>query len=228
MELDGGIEMTAPMGSAPTGPEPVDCGGGKPSAVARAAGCKAAWAVQCEKCGGEVRRSQRRSGTAYALSCISVYPFRCQRCLKRTFRVHWGRLAVLAGLITGLSLAVTGIVVVCGDTERQEPRPTEASRPAVHSIPPVEAMSNEDVVDLSKVRMNTEIIMKLIRSRPHRFRVDPRSLISLKEAGTADDVIMAIVEVTRSSLGSAAAPQEAAQAEQPREPNAEILQARAR
>ena len=73
--------------------------------------------------------------------------------------------------------------------------------------PPAEiggdVLTNEDLARLVQAQIPSTVMLRLIDGRPHRFRIDPDSLVSLKKDGVSDDVILTVVTVT---LGQPAAP----------------------
>ncbi len=155
--------------------------------------------MQCSGCGGNIRRSRLRTFVSYALSCLSIYPYRCEKCLKRHHRIKWEQAVVMATVALTLTCAIGAVGMrdrfrFMGAQRTLDAQDTGGTR----SQPIANVLSNQDVIALSQVSLRTDVITRLIRTSPHNFTVDPVSLISLKEAGAPDDVIAAIVEVTPS------------------------------
>ena len=59
-----------------------------------------------------------------------------------------------------------------------------------------DTLSNDDIVGLSRAGLNTALIARLILQSPHRFAVDPKSLVALKRAGVQDRVIGLMIDVS--------------------------------
>ncbi|MGD0348684.1 MAG: hypothetical protein ABSA85_18140, partial [Terracidiphilus sp.] len=65
-------------------------------------------------------------------------------------------------------------------------------------------LRNDDIVELSRSGLASEVISKLINKSPHEFDVDAKSLASLKRSGVKDEVIAVIIDVTLSAPPAAA------------------------
>ena len=151
----------------------------------------------CDQCGGEVHRSRRRSFISYALSCFSVYPYRCNQCKARLLRIRWEQTAVLATLLlAGIGAVVATNAKVTAQTWAREHSGKQQELLAARDTSDFSVLGNQEVVALAQAELSPEVITRLVRTTPHTFTVDAQSLIALKKAGTPDDVIAAMVEVT--------------------------------
>ncbi len=171
--------------------------------------------MKCELCKKLVGRTARTSFLDYVKSIIGIYPWRCTHCGKKLYRVHPEQFALVASLcVVGLCVAAVGVAWY--KARHQDPRPRAVgvtgpeqgtSAPSGGGVPqgPVIYMSsilhNEDISEMAAAKMGGDVGVRLIRNSAHSFRVDPRSLIQLKKAGTPDEVIREMIEVTRNQGG---------------------------
>lgn len=170
--------------------------------------------MNCENCGSEMRRSQRASLGSYWMGCLCVFPYRCTHCKRRVNRVHWEQACMFYSVIFAMVLILATGAFWYRARHKQAPRPAavalnldarmpdgsvaqggSAAGPRI-TIRLDNILSNQDIVDLNKANLRADVITRLIRTSPHNFKIDPKALISLKESGTPDDVIAAMIEVT--------------------------------
>ena len=151
----------------------------------------------CDQCGGEVHRSRRRSFISYALSCFSVYPYRCNQCKAKLLRIRWEQTAVLATiLLAGVGAVVATNAKVTAQTWARDHSGRQQELLAARDTSDLSVLNNHEVVALAQAELSPDVITRLVRTTPHTFKVDAQSLIELKKAGTPDEVIAAMVEVT--------------------------------
>ena len=180
--------------------------------------------MTCAKCGGEMRRSQRSSLISYWRGCLCVFPYRCKYCKEQVNKIHWEQATAFYSVLAALFLVLAtggGLYVLKHKSQSQaraaRPVSLEARLPdgtvagdsgqgPKLTIRLENILSNQDIVDLNKAKLRADVITRLIRTTPHNFRVDPKSLIALKESGAPDDVIAALIEVTTPISSSADAP----------------------
>lgn len=62
------------------------------------------------------------------------------------------------------------------------------------------AVSNEDVVKLSKSGMSEEFILEMVKKQPSKLAGEPSKLIELKQAGVSETIIAAIAERAPSAI----------------------------
>jgi hypothetical protein len=68
----------------------------------------------------------------------------------------------------------------------------------------VEVLTNASIVEMSKAGLGHEIILQKIRVTPDKFDISAESLIELKKAGVADDVIALMIARSRASVAAVA------------------------
>ena len=154
----------------------------------------------CSWCaGGRLSRVSRVSFTDYLLSSAGFRPFICVNCKRRTLRADVGQLLLLCLCLPVMLVLGMGLGRLRSGTHH---------RPRVEAMsPPAEiggdVLTNEDLARLVQAQIPSTVMLRLIDGRPHRFRIDPDSLVSLKKDGVSDEVILTVVTVT---LGQPAAP----------------------
>jgi hypothetical protein len=89
----------------------------------------------------------------------------------------------LASLFVALSLYFSG-VLTAQSTAARKPAPTGP------------ALTNEDVVKLTRAGMSEEFILDVVKTKGGAFRTDASSLIALKEQGVSESLIAAMVRKT--------------------------------
>jgi hypothetical protein len=72
------------------------------------------------------------------------------------------------------------------------------------TIGQVEVLTNASVVEMSKAGLGREIILQKIAVTPDKFDISTESLIELKKAGVADDVIALMIARSRASVAGMA------------------------
>src|SRR5580704_1113983 len=77
-------------------------------------------------------------------------------------------------------------------------------RLAAQSTP--KALTNQDVVDLVKTGLSTDIIVAKIRTSSNQFDTSTAGLKGLKDAGVPDAVIVAMVDPSNKAAAPADAP----------------------
>jgi hypothetical protein len=63
----------------------------------------------------------------------------------------------------------------------------------------IEVLTNAKIIDMTKAGLSAEIILAKIKSSVDRFDSSSDALIAMKNAGVADDVINAVLQISRSS-----------------------------
>src|SRR3982751_5367412 len=72
------------------------------------------------------------------------------------------------------------------------------------TIGQVEVLTNASIVEMSKAGLGREIILQKIKVTPDKFDISTESLIELKKAGVADDVIALMIARSRASVAAVA------------------------
>jgi hypothetical protein len=148
----------------------------------------------CKVCRrGQQNRILRRKIADTVLSQIGVYPYHCSSCNTVTYGWEWGRSLFLAALM--LAMLTAGVALRL----KTRPRfPVPSRRTAAAAPLPADGsyLTNDDIGRMGRVSMSAIIMNRLIRSQPHHFRIDPKSLISLKGDGVPDEVLLSMVEVS--------------------------------
>ncbi len=169
----------------------------------------------CEICNKEMRRAHRETAKDYLFACLCFFPYRCPCCQRRRLGIRWEQAALFYGACTVLFFAfVVGVVwykskhrpapVSAFSAHPMKPGLVESEPPAAPQIGPFgqvltpvkQALSNADIADLSQAHLAGDVVTRLIRTYPHNFQIDPKSLIELKKAGTPDMVISAMIDST--------------------------------
>jgi hypothetical protein len=110
-------------------------------------------------------------------------------------------------LIVLTSGAILSLVLAAGSSAQQGQSPR--------------AMTNQDVLDMVKAGLSTQVIVASIERAPlTRFDVEPATLVALKRAGISDQLLEAIVKASSPAASAARSspPAQAAQAAQGAEP----------
>src|SRR4051794_28266130 len=68
-----------------------------------------------------------------------------------------------------------------------------------------EVLTNANIIDMTKAGLSSEIILVKIKTSVASFDISTSALIQMKQAGVADDVITAVVDIGRSGPGRGAA-----------------------
>jgi hypothetical protein len=168
----------------------------------------------CEKCKSkDVYRTSRRTIVQFAASLAGFYPYVCRHCKSKTYHFRSKQLFVsFAALLVTLLLfsgpiyltsrspiakparsRVLSFRVADGKiSDPAKPQPSEST--ALISLPNI--LTNGDVSEYAKSGMAPASLSWLIRSMPHRFELDSKSLARLKQGGLPDEVIRTMTEVT--------------------------------
>ena len=77
------------------------------------------------------------------------------------------------------------------------------------------AVTNYDLVQMSNAGLSDDVIISTIRSRGGRFDMSPSGLISLKQSGVSDRVVMAAQQTPGSNVATPINPQPTIQIAQP-------------
>ena len=193
---------------------------------------------KCPYCGEpDMVRTHRKSLLEHVFSGFALYPYTCRSCDGRSFLPHWSQVRIIACaavLVLGLLGAVItshhrlermrhpGAVEPTASNTKAGTLSAEAAAPGSRPLPMEEdpgpvltvdlssVMTNEDIVRFSRAGMSSRLVIQLIDHRPHRFRLDVRSLLDLKAAGTPEEVIAAMLDA---SVGTPASPGSAISAE---------------
>jgi hypothetical protein len=75
---------------------------------------------------------------------------------------------------------------------------------------PHKALTNQDIVDLVKTGLSPDIVVAKIRTSDCQFDTSTAGLKNLKDAGVPDSVVVAMVDPSNKTAGSADAPKSAA------------------
>jgi hypothetical protein len=159
--------------------------------------------MKCKNCEGELRRRSRDTMTAFWMSCLCVYPYRCRRCKRNSSHLNLEQASLFyTVVILGFSLFATGAFWYRAHHKATARVPAAVAEAQVTMQVPAATvnldgvLSNQDVVDLTKAKLGPDVLIQMIRTSPHNFQVDPRSVIQLKQSGTDDQVISAMIEAT--------------------------------
>lgn len=167
--------------------------------------------MKCELCSKDMRRVRRESLVDYFFGCLCFFPYRCPHCQRRRLGIHMEQAALFYGACSMVLLTL--IVGVVWYKAKHRPAPAAAlSAHAIQpglmevgpsngsfgpiNIPAKQALSNADIADLAQAHLAGDVVTRLIRTYPHNFQIDPKSLIELKKAGTPDLVISAMIDAT--------------------------------
>lgn len=166
---------------------------------------------ECDQCKAKALvRISRSTIFQFFASLIGFYPYICRNCKHRTFHLRLKQLVVSSvalALILVLSAAMTYMVSRSGPslprvlsipvTEKKGAEPGTPPSPVPRSLITLpQFLTNEDVVDYLKTGMAPASLIWLIRSMPHRFALDSKSLDRLRQVGVPEEVIRAMAEVT--------------------------------
>src|SRR5215471_621637 len=121
---------------------------------------------------GQQYRILRRSIAANILSQIGIYPYHCSSCNHVVYGWEWGRAVFLGALM--LAMLTAGVALRL-KTRPRFPVPTRNTMLASPQAAEGEFLSNDDISRMGRVNMSAIIMNRLIRSQPHRFRIDPKS-----------------------------------------------------
>lgn len=164
----------------------------------------------CQKCKSQdVHRTSRRTIVQFTASMTGLYPYVCRHCKSEAYHFRPKQALVsLAGLAVVLMLSLSFMYVIFRLptakparsrvlSVRVAPKASDLARSsestALISLPSV--LTNEDVSEYAKSGMAPASLSWLIRSMPHRFQLDAKSLGRLKQGGVADEVIRTMMEV---------------------------------
>ncbi len=158
--------------------------------------------MNCSRCGHqEWVRSSRRSLFEYVRSLAGIIPVRCGRCiLERRSAIYW-RQAVTVGTI--------GLVMVCmagyssGSVRNwasnirfpvvPQTQKVIAVRASINGVRRI--LENDDILELKRAGVGSRLLVRLVNTRPCRFRMDPTDILELKKAGGEDELIDAMMAV---------------------------------
>lgn len=166
----------------------------------------------CLHCGsGELTRVHGRAFAEHVVACIGLYPYVCSKCRHRCLQLRFEQAIVCLTLVAFVVTTFGALVYRL----HQKSLPARGSIPALNvrfpggaldlaartgPTEPVldlrDILQNEEIIELSRAGLSSEIISQLIRKSPHRFAVDTKSLVALKRGGVKDQVIGLIIEVS--------------------------------
>lgn len=165
--------------------------------------------VYCES--GELIRAHRRAFYEHLFACAGLYPYVCKKCGHRCLRANMEQAAMAAcfALMALFAVGTAGFFAYQMRHTTLRAHATAASGVRLTPVAQTESQApvldwrnilrNEDIVDLSRSGLASEVISKLIGKSPHEFDVDAKSLASLKRSGVKDEVIAVIIDVTLSA-----------------------------
>jgi hypothetical protein len=177
----------------------------------------------CSQClSGRLEQMPRETYVEIVLSCIGLYPHRCERCGRRLLCWNFTQLfSVVGAFAIGFVLLGMNKVYWQSLLRQANHRPAtvltlqlygsydgQPDRPAIR-VPVDDTLTNESVIAMSDAGMSAKLIRVLVLSYPHSFRVDAVSLIRLKRARVDEDVIQAVIEATQTLPTPAIRPQPA-------------------
>jgi hypothetical protein len=148
----------------------------------------------------------------FAVSLTGFYPYLCRKCKHKTFHFRPKQAFVSLGALAMMLLFSTCLIYVISpytfskparsrvlslrvaEGKNSDPAKLAASASALISLPNV--LTNEDILEYSRLGTAPASLSWLIRSMPNRFKLDSKSLGRLKQAGVAEEVIRTMTEVT--------------------------------
>ena len=165
----------------------------------------------CQKCNSkDVYRTSRRTVVQFAASMIGLYPYVCRHCKSTAYHLRLKQALVsfaVLGLFLMTSLSFMYVIfrfpmakparsrVLSTHVAEGKTDSTKSSEStALINLPNV--LTNEDVVEYAQSGMAPKSVSWLIRSMPHRFKLDAESLARLKLGGVTDEVIWTMTEGT--------------------------------
>jgi hypothetical protein len=144
---------------------------------------------------------------------VGIYPRICKKCGHRSHSPKWEHLVlVVLFSVTGAFVVGNSFLYYRAHHKAKEQPPSEPNK-IVLQMPEAEGddsnaalhlrvgevIGNDDVIRLVQAHLSSPLIIRLISRSAYSFQIDTQSLIALKKAGTPDDVMGAIIDLTLSS-----------------------------
>jgi len=165
--------------------------------------------VYCES--GELVRAHRQTFSDHLFACAGLYPYICKKCRRRCLRpsLEQTSMAACFALMAVAALGTAGVFVYRMPRGSSPARGISATGARFTPVAQTETQApvldwrsilrNEDIVELSRSGLASEVISKFISKSPHQFEVDAKSLASMKRSGVKDEVIALIIDVSLSA-----------------------------
>src|SRR5664280_441673 len=114
--------------------------------------------------------------------------------------------SILVKYISAAALVTLVLAILLSpiSTYGQAPTMTDGPLPAPKVAP--KAMTNDSVLRMVKAALGDDLIVQTIATQPGQYTTDADSLVELKQAGTSDRVIAAMVNKSRIRLKGTESP----------------------
>jgi hypothetical protein len=167
--------------------------------------------MKCMKCSDtEMVRHPRKTFLEFVISCVGCYPYICRTCFDRRFRLHLTHFAFTMAMLVAVTSLATGTFFVNAarhlgpSAQPQFSRTTDglhrngkAQNAPVMTAPTTPAkLRNDDVAELVRAGLGRVVLLNLIRQSECEFQMNAAAIVALKKAGTPDDVISAMLDMS--------------------------------
>jgi hypothetical protein len=156
----------------------------------------------CGQCHGALAHISRNSFCQFLVSCFGFYPYLCEHCVLRVFRLNYKQLVtsvcltflLLSGIAMGVSYAHRPHRPI-NPLNFLDEMPAFSSKPAkINSATGSSTLTNEDIMEFAGAKMSPDFLLTVIRQQENQFRIDAKSLTALKRAGVTEDVLLAMIQ----------------------------------